>query len=275
MDIIVFVVNYNADDHLIRFVHSVSTALVDCDEASVNIHVFENSQKTDEEITILKKRLNMIGVKVILHVSDMNSGYFGGLKVAQSLVCDTTTCVIYCNPDILIGNDFFSVLTKKINSNIAMLAPEIISINDGFDLNPLYRARLGKNKLRRLKLLYSNLFVYNCYTFLARMKESAKRLSLAIKKPQKIQYTSIYAPHGAILIFTDMKFFKHLPVYHCFLFGEELFIGEEARLSGKIIFYEPELKVADVRHASVSFLSNNHLRGLQYKSVSYILNRYY
>jgi len=275
MNVLIFVVNYNADEYLIRFLRSVLLAQQHCDNVKVDVHVFENSQKTAQGLDLIRKQLNNTGMCVALHVSDKNTGYFGGLSLAQSLACNNTDCIIYCNPDIILESDFFRILMEKANNDAGVIAPEIISMQDGFDQNPKYSERLSKRRLRRLKLIYSNLLVCTCFIYLARIKEIMISSIGNKKKSENFQCTNIYAPHGSIFIFSNVSFFKRLPVYPCFLFAEELFIAEEARISNILIAYEPELHVLDIRHASTTLLSNKYRCTLLHKSIKYILEQYY
>ena len=94
-------------------------------------------------------------------------------------------------------------------------------------------------------------------------------------KVVSIMNENIYAPHGAMFIFNDLDFFKNLKSFPCFLFGEEIFIAEEAIKNNTLIYYKPSIKVYDVRHASISLLSNKFKRDLYYKSIDYLLKSYY
>ena len=87
--------------------------------------------------------------------------------------------------------------------------------------------------------------------------------------------TPIYAPHGATLVFADAAFFGTLPAYPCFLFGEELFIAEEAQQRQVAITYQPGLRITDLRSQSVSQLPSDFFRRLMLASVQFILQRYY
>lgn len=276
MNVLIFVVNYLADEHLIRFVNSVVLSLKGNDKVSVDMHVLDNSKKTHDELSILRERLDATGLSVDLHDHNTNSGYFGGLALAQSLVNDNVDCLLYCNPDIILESNFFTVLNNtQQDSNVGVIAPAILSKQDGFDQNPKYCERLRESKLQRLKKIYSNIFFFNGFNMLARIKEVISRFKKIENKSKVPHSADIYAPHGSIFIFSDPVFFKKLPAFPCFLFGEELFVAEEALIANKRIVYEPELQVLDVRHASINLLSNEFLRSLMYKSVTYILDTYY
>lgn len=274
MNVFFFVVNYKADDHLVRFVQSVAAAQTACPAAHVDVHVLDNSEKSMPELEQLRARTAVASVPVTLHSLGSNCGYFGGLHLAQSLVPGTTDCLVYCNPDVLLGGDFFGVLERIAQHGGGVVAPAILSLQDGFDQNPKYRQRLSEKKLRRLQRIYACRFAYVIFNLLARGKEvaSARRR----RSPKRcLVSTPIYAPHGAVFIFTDLGFFRRLPPFPCFLFGEELFVAEEARLAGVSVVYEPSLLVRDVRHASIRQLTGEFRRLLMWKSVTFILDRYY
>jgi hypothetical protein len=76
-------------------------------------------------------------------------------------------------------------------------------------------------------------------------------------------------------VFTDVDFFRALPPFPCFLFGEELFVAEEARRRQVAIAYEPALRVDDMRSQSVSRLPGEFFRRLMLGSVQFILDTYY
>jgi hypothetical protein len=274
MNILFFVVNFRADDHLLRLVMSVAAAQAVCPSVCVDLHVLENSQKSTAELAQLRARLGIIGVTTMVHASGTNEGYFGGLGLAQTLVSDRTTCVIYCNPDVLLDADFFVMLQRACLRHAGVVAPAIISIEGGFDQNPKYRQRVSPGKLRRLQRIYSHRLTYISFNALARVKEVTSNF-----RRRKLQgvgsSTQIYAPHGAVFIFSDIEFFLRLPTYPCFLFGEELFVAEEALLAGVPVLYEPSLRVRDVRHASIDQLDNDYRRSLMHKSVTFILDHYY
>jgi len=274
MKIMIFTVNYNADEKLFNFIESVKQAQKQVD-IEIIINVLDNSQKVDKDIEELKGKLKSLYDNISIFSDGTNSGYFGGIKQAQILLDNSYDSFIYCNPDILLDNFFFMELEKLFLIRKCIIAPSILSKEDGFDQNPKYMQRLPESKLIRLKYIYSNMITYCLFQFLARIKEiidgfkSQKEISILDKE------LKIYAPHGSIFIFNDIDFFKSLPEFECFLFGEEIFIAEEAIKSNQNIIYQSTLKVYDERHASISLLSCNFVRSLYYKSIDYLLKRYY
>jgi len=272
MKIIFFVINYKADNHVLKLIESVLNANKEGD-FDITIHVIDNSIKSKQEEEEFRKSLQVNGVS--LHSSAENLGYFGCIPIAQRLIeNETFDCVIYCNPDLYLDGSFFKELKASMQFK-GIISPSIISVSEGFDQNPKYLSKLSRAKMIRLKLIYSNLLTYFLFFSLARVKELLfvvkKRSTHSSDKFSRI----IYAPHGAMFIFTEVSFFKCLKPYPCFLFGEEIYIAEEAEKAGVKVYYTPNIKVYDSRHASISSLGNNFRRKLYYQSVLYLLKNYY
>jgi GT2 family glycosyltransferase len=271
MKILIFIVNYKADDKLIKFCRSVKEAKNDVNIIT-DIIVMDNSIKSDEELAELETKTNNIINGVLVFSNGTNGGYFAGIPLAQSMIKNKQdyNCIIYCNPDIILDKDFFKQLLLYQNKK-CIIAPSIISIEDNFNQNPKYISRLSKEKLKKLLFLYSNIYTYCLFQWLARAKE------ILYKQHNTNTYTNqeIYAPHGSIFIFNDINFFLKLPKYKCFLFGEEIFIAEEARKHSQVIVYDKNIKVYDERHASINLLSCNKIRQYYFESIKFLLKEYY
>lgn len=273
MKVLLFIVNYRSDEPLRQCIASAQQVARD---ASVNlqIHVLDNSEYPCEKLAALKQMLSEFSqVPAQLHVPDRNSGYFGSLALAQRLAeLQGSDVVIYSNPDVRFAPDFFDQLGLHRLRAPGLIAPAIVSREDGFDQNPKYVHRLTRAKLLRLQRIYATSLGFRFYMNLARLKEwlLGKR-ARGTAPAGKV----IYAPHGATLIFTDPDFFRSLPSYPCFLFGEELFVAEEAMRREIPITYQPALKVEDLRSHSVGQLPGEFHRRLMLTSVEFILSRYY
>ena len=275
MRILVFIVNYQADEPLTRCIQSLDAAAAES-QVHLDVHVLDNSEYGSKDLANLRELLKKFNyIDVTLHIPSRNAGYFGGLGLAQEL-CNKldSNLVIYSNPDVHFAPDFFVKLRGLMPSFSGVLAPAIVSIRDCFDQNPKYFQRLSVSKLRRLRRIYSIPIAFRIFMVLARIKERffVRRTNL---DSHARSFTEIYAPHGAVLIFTDLTFFKSLPSYPCFLFGEELFIAEEAARRQVSIFYHPTLRVDDLRSQSVGKIPSDRHRRLMLESVEFILSEYY
>ena len=86
----------------------------------------------------------------------------------------------------------------------------------------------------------------------------------------------MYAPHGSIILFTKQFFLSGGDLrYPCFLFGEEIFVGEECALRELCVRYVPELVVHDMDHGSTSLQSARFISSEHMKSLHYLLDRYF
>lgn len=273
MNVLLFCVNYKADGHLLRLIESIRDALESCPEVLAQVHVLDNSQKSADQLEDLRTRARASGIAVTIHSDGTNRGYFSGIPLAQSIAAAGFDCIIYSNVDLTVDRRLFSQLNTARSSRKGVIAPSIISNDDGFDQNPKYSKRLSRSKIERLRWIYSRGWAFSLYMALARAKEliAWKRSAEKINTSEAL----IYAPHGAFFIFTDKEFFLRLPFFPCFLFGEELFIAEEARKCQVPVHYLPSLIVRDTRHASVSKLGTETHRKLYLASVQFILSQYY
>lgn len=279
MKMLICIVNYKSDDLLTRFLSSIRRAIRrGVSGATPTVLVIDNSLRGDDEKGPFLARIRSEIPECEVTFSATNLGYFGALPLAQTRQASLSApVVIYCNADIVLADDFFDQLDTLSATPAAVVAPAIISdLGEGFDQNPQRTHRVSTKKLRTLQLLYSVGITFFIYQFLGDLKVAARKYlhrhsrSITPRSPE-----TIYAPHGALFIFTDADFFMHLPRYEPFLFGEELFIAEEARLSNKTIIYCPQLRVLDSCHASTGLLSISRRRTLMKESIDFILRKYH
>jgi GT2 family glycosyltransferase len=273
MNVFILVVNYGTDEHLTRFLLSVEGACTRAAGTTVEVHVLDSLRAEGPSLEEIRSRTRFDSFPVAVHSLGYNSGYFGGLALAQALAAMDTDVLLYCNPDIVLEPDFFDELDRARRTGAGVLAPSIRPDGDEGDLNPMYVVRPTRAKLRRLRRIYSNTLWLAGHDLLGRTREW---LDARIKSRRHVKTAmDIYAPHGSLLIFTDMDFFRALPRWECFLFLEELFIAEEARRMQIRVAYAPQLKASHVRHVSVAKLSRRERRRHLSTSVSHILERYY
>lgn len=273
MKVLVFIVNFQSNDPLKECLVSLQKASSGVG-INLNIIVLDNSEYSSNELHVLKQMLaEFENVSIELHISSHNLGYFGGLQLAQRLSYEyESDIVVYSNPDVRFAKDFFENLEKISKSSPGVIAPSIISLKDGFDQNPKYIKRLPESKLRRLKNIYSRRVSFRMYMGMALL---AERILGKKSRRESQSGLCIYAAHGAAMVFTDLKFFRSLPSYPCFLFGEELFVAEEAAKRNVPINYRPELRIEDLRSQSISKIPSEKHRQYMRNSIECILSNYY
>lgn len=279
MKLLICIVNYKSDDLLVRFLSSIRYASHSgVSRATPTVLVIDNSLRGDDEKGPFLARVRSELPECEVIFPQNNLGYFGALPLAQARQASlAASVVIFCNADIVLADDFFDQLDTLSATPAAVVAPAIISdLGDGVDQNPQRTHRISTEKLRTLQLLYSLGVTFFIHQFLGNLKVAARKY-LYRHSLQSVPASpaTIYAPHGALFIFTDAEFFMHLPRYEPFLFGEELFIAEEALLSKKTIIYCPQLRVLDSCHASTGLLSISRRRAMMKESIDFILRKYH
>ena len=273
MKVFMFIVNYRADKHLMNLLRSVKLSADNSEGLKLELNIYDNSQKTDEQVYALKKEISSVFEQYSYHSDGMNIGYFGCLTAAQSFVPRDSDVVIYCNPDLELDVSFFQNMHDSMRNPSGMLAPSIIDKCKLIDMNPKYTQRLKLKKMKRLKFIYSSPILFRLFTYVAIGHEYFMSKKVGISSENSSM--DIYAPHGAMFVFYDISFFKNLPKYPCFLFGEEIFIAEEARQKKIEILYDPNVKVFDNRHASIRQINRSRLRNLYYESIRFLIKQYY
>ena len=277
MNVLFCIVSYRTDEALTQYLHSIRAA-ADASGPGMTLHalVIDNSERRESErpafVTGVEAALPSCTEVVFPRA---NLGYFGALSIAQQTAARRRPeVVIFSNADLQLAGDFLEQLYGRLPTDAAVVAPAIIVAGEhAFDQNPKLVERYPRKRLRVQQIAYSNRLAFFGYNLLGFLKERLRsREAVPAADPVTRQ---IYAGHGALFIFTKLDFFLGLPAYRPFLYGEELFIAEEARRKSELTRYVPHLRVFDMRHASTAGLGSERRRRLMKESVDYILQCYY
>jgi GT2 family glycosyltransferase len=208
-----------------------------------------------------------------------NVGYFPAFNKGLSVLKDDVSkydFVIVCNVDLVISEDFFTELQGVTKGdNVGLIAPSIISSNDGRDLNPKMKVRPSKFKIRFMQLVCSNFMLFNLYQKVLHFRESRRANKYSEEVPvgpvlKGTKCDTFYGAHGSFMIFTKRYFEAGASVnYPRFLFGEEGFVAEQLCMNKLCIFHQTKLKVFDKEHASTSqesskFMCSEHKKSYRY-----------
>ena len=193
--------------------------------------------------------------RITLIESPRNLGYFGGVRVgmraAQGEDGLSFDWLMVVNQDVVLAPDFLTVLVKQDPDERAnsVLAPRIMAEPSGAELNPFLSTRPSMTRTLIRAIAFSTL--------------TAARLSVAVSQrrpPRAVSAGSfadeerpIYAPHGSLAILSS-RFFEvggHLG-WRAFMFGEELFIAEQARQLNLGVRFLPQLQAVHIEHSSTS-----------------------
>lgn len=183
---------------------------------------------------------------------DKNIGYFKAINQGLLYLGDDVkgNYTIVGNNDLEFASNFCKVLlSKKINNNVVVIAPNIQNSN-GSTQNPYYINRISKKRKFFLSIYYWNYYLSNFMLYTAR-KINLSKLNSGKKKSNLEQ--PIFAGHGSCYILTDNFFHNEnrLLRSESFLYGEELFLSYQVKQIGGIIIYSPDLVVFHKEHSSM------------------------
>lgn len=271
-NILIISVNYNSYDKLGIFLKSVVNSLEKLNEnLKCEIIIVDNSTERKEFNT---SSFNIEGKLCVSIIESENYGYFGSaLNVYNAHSKSNSYDYIFItNVDLQVDSDFFTIFNSlEINENVAWIAPSIFSRFENRDKNPQRINRCSKTKLLMLYLLYLFPVMERFYSKLIYPKRKNKS-----SNPKQFQVQNIYCGHGSFIILTK-HFIKNNPTlnYPCFLFCEELFLGETIKNEGLNVIYEPSLKIFDDEHVSTGKLPSRNYYKYNRTSLSWILRTYY
>lgn len=270
--ILIIAVNYNSYDKVEKFLISIVDSYKFANgQLKCDVIIVDNS--TEKEIINLNS-LNIDNNMSVSIIESENLGYFGSaLKVYNEYSNNNSYDYTFItNVDLQLNIDFLFILNSLIiNDSVAWIAPSIFSKFENRDKNPQRIKRCSKIKLELLYLLYTFPLFERLYSKLIYPSRKKKRLNKS-----QLESVKIYCGHGSFIILTK-QFVKQNPIlsYPCFLFCEELFLGETIRNEGLQVIYEPSLKILDDEHVSTSKLPSKNYYKYNRTSLSWILRTFY
>ena len=248
-DILIITVNYKNTAGTENFVQSLEKL----DNSNGVELVVVDSESTHETKENLQTLLRQSALKTLLIDSFSNTFYWGGVTLALHTLdldyANGPSWIIACNNDILFRQkDFLLKLSRIDPESYPVIAPSIISIVTGKNLNP-YMVR----PIKTMAKLYYDIFFFNSVTGLLiyKFRNLMKKLFTLLTVASNKQGRTIYAPHGAFIIFSNLFFQKggwldeNLTMY-----GEEFTVAEIARRLQLPVHYRPDLEVIHVEHSS-------------------------
>jgi GT2 family glycosyltransferase len=225
--------------------------------------------------------------QVYVYKPGENLGYLGGCAYAigqwrsrHNLIPEWT---VIANTDISFEKDFFIRLVRlRLPDKVAVLAPDI-TLQNGTCQNPYMKKRLGKPEMYLYTLIYRSSLLtrsMDCLKCsLCSLREKVKSSlfpndSLEMDKTQ--EYHIIYAPHGSCMLL-HRTFFEQggMLNFEGFMYGEEIFIAEEARALGLRVAWVPDLRVVHFQKAATGMVYHTQKRLWRYQSSSILWRKYF
>lgn len=273
--VLIITVNFRRPECTLAFLQSVAQL----DEfGNCRVVVVDNNSGDDSIARIQPEAKRFENVDVL--ASPENRGYFHAAKWAldNSLVENCTPeWVIICNNDILFDRrSFLTELVAHDPNSVGVLAPAVISERTGLDSNPMMATKPGTLRILRYRFLLSNYLVARFTQQMAPVVRKLRHHLRRFTRSAKRSSCQIYAPHGAILVFSRSFFQRGGSIDDgSFLFGEEIGVAETCLRIGCPIVYNPRLHVlhkdSQTTGRTLTRETYQHQkRGLQYALSNYL-----
>ena len=268
-NILFLLVNYFNEEEVCSFIKEQLKPSVN---NFIDIVIVDNGSKTSLLNEIESKYANVSLVK-----SGSNLGYFSAANLGLTNYLDRNKeyppAVIVCNTDIQLVDDFFTVLQNKLAENsFDVLGPSIYSTLFKHDQNPYIIHGINESKLKFFKFISSAHFLYSLFT----VYHVIKNKLVGRTNTKHTKALKPYAIHGSFMIFNKTFFQKGGTInYPCVLFGEELFVAEQALKLNLNMLYEPSLQVEHHEHATTGIFKSKEAVAYLHQSYTFLLNTYF
>ena len=262
--IAIYCVTYHSYKELANYLQSLEAAQPNASEYAVDVFISDNTDKDFQEIAT--NLFPSLTVKVFPFLE--NLGYFGAIgKMMQQTDVLAYDFVVLSNVDVTVDKTFFKHLgSYPQQPEDGWLAPAIISRADGCDLNPQATTAYPLSKLKILLFLYRHPLVNTLY----------ERTAYRVKRNQQHPAGEVYAGHGSFIILTHEYFVRcGIINYPVFLYGEELYLGEQCRRHQLKVQYVPSIKVSDIGAVSTGQMRRDFYYQCNAEAIQYIMNTYY
>jgi GT2 family glycosyltransferase len=239
----------------------------------IDVVITDNGSK---DIDLLVELTNNY-TNVALIKLENNLGYFGAANLGLTNYLNKYNgypdAVIVCNTDITLHVNFFETLQQRLGKqNFDILGPSIHSSLLNYYQNPYIINRISKGKLKFLHFVSSLYILYSLFTVYHLLK--TKLMGRQNSKPNLVD--NPYAIHGSFMILNKTFFEKGGTInYPSVLFGEELFIAEQARKLNLNMVYEPVLQVEHNEHATTGVFKSRKTVAYLHQSYTYLLKTYF
>lgn len=280
MKVCIFAVCYNSHKESLVFLNSIF-ASIKRTKIELDLFYIDNSSEIDlESIKLIKSYKNEFKLD---YIKSENLGYFPSITSVinkNAIMLSKYDYTVISNVDLTVSNSFFSTLEDiPIISDIGVYAPSIYSNALNADKNPKINNRPSLIKLTLNNYLFSSSVGYLLLKFVnstrLKFRQLLKSNFQRSSNIEKLDFSRIYAAHGSMIIFTKVFLKKNINFsYPVFLFGEEIYIAEEAAKYNLKVIYYPNLLVYDGEHASTSAIKSKDYRALNRKALSYLLHNY-
>jgi GT2 family glycosyltransferase len=272
---LIITVNYKRPESTLDLLESMSNL---SGFAAADVIIVDNAS-ADGSAARISQRISSLA-NVSLLESQTNRGYFGGANWALHHYLARKPMpgwIMVCNNDILFqDSNFLSNVFQRDPSTAAVLAPAVIARLTGVDANPFLRRRPSHWQMQRYKLWLSHYYLTWFKQWLAPyvriLRHHVKEWRSGVTKPVP---TSIYAPHGAFIIFSRAFFDAGGTIDDgFFLYAEEFCVGETCYRLGLPVIHDPDLRVWHNAHQTTGRMLTRPTYNHQRQGFIYALRKY-
>jgi GT2 family glycosyltransferase len=205
-----------------------------------------------------------------------NLGYLNGCRYALDALRASTgrtyAWVVVTNTDVAFERAFFQKLVDvEVPGDVGIVAPAIRT-EDGRVQNPFMRHRPSRFRMAAYPWLFESGLVTRFYRWMHRLRGRLRRGMLAVDDRAQ----RIYAPHGSVLLFRRHFFERGGTLqFGSFLYGEEIFLAETARVTGQAVWWQPDLQVVHVTRQTTEHVAAEHRRRWERESARYLYRTFF
>jgi len=185
--------------------------------------------------------------------------------------------VVISNSDLVISDkSFLNKLSETIShGGFDILGPDVISFLTGGHLNPYIPYRITRLKMQTIFFFSYNFLLYNFFLLFSYLKHFAG-YALHFSGHYVREKTSTYGIHGSFMVFARSFFEKGGTfTYPVKMFGEEIFLGEQALKHGMTVVYEPAMVLVHHEHSSTGMFKNRRTVNDLHESYGFLLREYF
>lgn len=236
-------VNYFGSDAVRGLIDSLRRQ----DLADWRLVVVDNSESTVEADRL--RDMAADDQRLVIAVAPRNLGYFGAADWWLRNNPTTAQWVAVCNADVEVRDVTFISTLRSLGPTTDILAPAITAWPSGREQNPFLRRRPSERAMLLRRLAFST----QPSAWVAKTV-SARKAKGRVETRASSQ--SIYAPHGSFILFPRSFFHAGGSLQHDpFLYGEEITVGERARVLGVAVRYLPALRIDHNEHQATGKVS--------------------
>ena len=274
------IVNYNNQKGVFKYLYEINNQNKN---SLFKLILVDNSKNFDFD------KLNKINFnyEIVYLNPKKNLGYYGAADFAfkhflknnpiPKITIVSNTDIKFCDK-----NFFMKLLRIAKKKKETIISPLVLTGKSKREWLAHTYQRPSIKRVKLLKFLLNNKLLSYVYNYLSLFKQSITNIFIylleIIKIPKKINNKSkiIYAPNGAFTIFPKSFFLKggNFKLF-CFMFGEEVFVAEQAIKLKLKVEYNVNLKLIHKGYSTLNVRKNSRVLLWKKQAVNAYYDKYF